>query len=276
MAGGNTRCRRSNSGDDELQLPSAGGGINFTGLAAAQQNRLIDAIIAREAATQRKADAETSAINARTNQPPPVPPPNPSQQLEGENTLPPEALTATLLRPDLPRVEVGKIFLNTFNPKSLYKLSRAGGYNDNERDQNMVLDGDLVKVVKTTGTYKNFGRDPYIWSEGFLNYINILLHFHASRNVKLIAAVIQFHNRIIQLSKIYQWQDGVLILALTHHRDVCSTGVTDHSRWAIPQEKIHTHCNELTKKTVSHKRTATRDESPPSRKKRTLEPNDKT
>ncbi|MCJ1359213.1 MAG: hypothetical protein MMC33_009213 [Icmadophila ericetorum] len=186
--------------------PNLLGGLNLAGLSEERQGRLINATIAsmqlKAEAEARKTDAEAAAIAAR-NEPPPVP--TGSSQLEGEIALPPEALAAALLRPDLPRTEIGKIFLNTFNPKSLYKLSAHSRFKDNERDQNVVVDGDAVRVIKTSGTYKDFGNNPDVWSEGFLNYTHILCHFHAAKNIKLIGALIQFHNRIMQLARMARW-----------------------------------------------------------------------
>ncbi|MCJ1359977.1 MAG: hypothetical protein MMC33_009980 [Icmadophila ericetorum] len=165
MAGGNTRRRQQSNEEITPGLNDFMGGFNLAGISGDRQDRIINAAIAamkrKSEAEARKSEAEAAAI-ASHNEPPPVPPPSSSQQPEGETALSPEAQTAALLRPDLPRLEIGKIFLNTFNHKSLYKMSCEAAYKDNERDQNMVVDGDSIRIVKTTGTYKDFGNNPNI------------------------------------------------------------------------------------------------------------------
>ncbi|MCJ1359938.1 MAG: hypothetical protein MMC33_009941 [Icmadophila ericetorum] len=247
------------------------------GFTEAQRDALFDAQMARENALRAKIEAETREINSRTGNPtlhlpPPVPSSSTIYQLEGEAPIPPEAMSAINLRPDLPRDEIKRIYLNTFTPKNLYKLTEGSIINDNHREQNMVLEGESIKFVRTTGTYKDYGKDAQIWSEGFLNYLYIMQHFHGSKHNNLCGEMILFHSHVIRLSRVYDWSNAVVILALVHRQNICSTGPTDPGKWVIPQELVHRYCHDGTVKTMASKRRASEDVSSSSRKRR-IDPN---
>ena len=119
------------------------------------------------------------------------------------------------------------------------------GQDDLYHDQIHIDEGTL-KMRKVTGSYKDYGSTNILWSEAFLNYTMILMALFGPTIPTLYLALAGFHREIIELSTIYEWQGGVLPLALDFHNHVVEGQPTDPTRWAIPAKWQASFCNPLT------------------------------
>lgn len=118
---------------------------------------------------------------------------------------------------------------NCFEPINLYKLCLLRCQDDLYRDQIFINKG-ILKKWKLTGSYKNYGTWNTFWSHAFLNYIMILIVLFGLTISTFYLALAKFHEKIIKLSTIYQWQDGLLSLALDFHIHVEEGQPTDPNR----------------------------------------------
>lgn len=87
------------------------------------------------------------------------------------------------------------------------------GKDDMYRDQIQIEHGSL-KIRKATGDYKDYGSNAFLWSETFFNYFAIFFFLFSIASPALYLALANFHREIIDLSRVYQWQTGVLPLAI--------------------------------------------------------------
>lgn len=126
----------------------------------------------------------------------------------------------------LPQGEIAKVFSNRFRPMNLHKLRLMRGRDDLYHDQIHIDEGTL-KMRKVTGSYKDYGSTNTVWSEAFLNYTMILMALFGPTIPTLYLALAGFHREIIELSTIYEWQGGVLPLALDFHTHVVEGQPTD-------------------------------------------------
>lgn len=129
--------------------------------------------------------------------------------------------------------EIAKIFANKFRPMNLYKLRHMRGCDNMYRDQIQIEEGTL-KMKKVTGSYKDYGRDNVLWSEAFQNYTMIVMALFGSTNPSLHLALHCFHREMIDLSTVYEWQGGVLLLALDFYTHIIQGHPTDSARREIP------------------------------------------
>lgn len=145
----------------------------------------------------------------------------------------------------LPQEQIIKIFHNKFDPIDLYRLRYRRGLQaeaDQDQDYFFVQDG-LLKVRRAGGSYKNFGESFHeVWGEAFLNYITIFVSFVGREASDLCAALIQFHGRILELSRIYEWQGAVLPLAIEVHSYFIHQNPLDPVTWSIPVDFQSTFC----------------------------------
>jgi hypothetical protein len=88
-----------------------------------------------------------------------------------------------------------------------------------------------MSIKKARGSAKDFGRSPTIWLDGFMVYSDIV-HLFGPKFSLLLPALLRFLRQIIDLSKIYMWQDAILPLALRYHQHVMRSGQTNHELWS--------------------------------------------
>ena len=74
------------------------------------------------------------------------------------------------------------------------------------RHQIQIENGSL-KIQKATGDYTDYGSDLSLWSEAFLNYSAILFSLFGTTSPALYLALANFHRKIIDLARVYQWQE---------------------------------------------------------------------
>lgn len=86
-----------------------------------------------------------------------------------------------------------------------------------DHDQVGIEDGRL-RLWKNSGTYKDFSKSFYdVWADAFHNYTTILVSFFGKEAPNLHATLAQFYINVYELSKIYEWQDAVLPMAIEAH-----------------------------------------------------------
>lgn len=156
----------------------------------------------------------------------------------------PEALLAASRYPGIPTAEIARIFANKFRPEHLYKLRQGPKYMDWDDDY-VIIENGQMKLKRTSGSLRNFGSNWDIWSESFLNYTMILVDFFGPVSPTLFRVLLLFHAQIRKLSKIYEWQNAVLPLALDYHTEITATDHTDTDAWFLPRHWIDAYCSPL-------------------------------
>jgi hypothetical protein len=74
-------------------------------------------------------------------------------------------------------------------------------------------------------------------------YSDIVHHLFGSRFPALLPALLRLCPQIIDLSKIYIWNDAVLLLALRYHQHVMRSGQANHDHWTpIPDSVVYQFC----------------------------------
>ena len=74
-------------------------------------------------------------------------------------------------------------------------------------------------------------------------YSDIIYQLFSPKFPALPSALLRFCRRIIDLSKIYVWNDAVLLLALRYHQHVIRSGQTNHEQWSpIPDNVVYQFC----------------------------------
>ena len=198
--------------------------------AAAEAKAIRDKEESQAKITALTSGATTSDSNARKDAEEPI----------GE--IPREALLVSNQFPGLPQGEIAKIFLNKFRPENLYKLRHLQGREDKDSDENIVIKNGRMKLEKATGTYRDFGTTWDIWSEAFANYAAIMVDFFGVAFPHLHRALHHFQLKIRQLSRIYEWQNACLPLALDFHSERTTLGPTNVDAWKLPAHWIDSFC----------------------------------
>ena len=204
-----------------------------------QQKQLFDlalatAVQAKELA-QKESDARIAAMSKGLLTPSSSVTVDEDDDTIGE--LPQEARKVAAAYPGLPRKEIAAIFRGKFIPENLYKLRLLYGRDDIDRTTRFTigLNGDL-QFKRIKGTLKDFGNTPGIWSQGFLNYISIMVDLFGMKVPELHQKLIAYHQRIIELSATYDWSDAVLPLAIEYHTEVVAVNHIDIDAWLLPRE----------------------------------------
>lgn len=145
----------------------------------------------------------------------------------------------------LPQDQIVKIFHNKFDPINLYRLRYRRGLQaeaDQDQDTFFIKDG-VLKVRRAGGSYKDFGESFHeVWGEAFLNYTAIFISFVGREASDLCVALLQFHGRILELSRIYEWQGAVLPLAIEVHSFFIGQNPLNPENWSIPANFQSTFC----------------------------------
>ena len=187
--------------------------------------------------------------------------------------LPLEARKVAAHYPGLPRKEIAAIYKGKFIPENLYKLRMLYGRDDKDRTTQFTigLDGDL-QFKRIKGTLKDFGNTTAIWSTGFLNYCSIMVDLFGITFPTLHQKLLAYHQQIIELSSVYEWQEAVLPLAIEYHTEIVAINHTDVEAWTIPHIWIDRFCTSI--RTV--KAGMATLSFPPSTQAKLREPNDAT
>lgn len=139
--------------------------------------------------------------------------------------------SATLLvanrYPGLPKAESARIFRNKFRPENLYKLRYLKEREDKDRDENIALKNGQMKLKRVTGTLRDFGPTWDIWSGSFIDYCMIMIDFFGVSFPALHRVLLLYCTKTRKLSKIYEWQNAVLPLAVEYHTEVTTSNHTN-------------------------------------------------
>jgi hypothetical protein len=77
---------------------------------------------------------------------------------------------------------------------------------------------NLRKIVKI---FKNFDEFYYeMYSETFINYHLIVMSLFDKISSNLIVILIKFEQKILKLTKLYDWETAILSLVIEHHTHV--------------------------------------------------------
>src|SRR5207248_10477884 len=131
----------------------------------------------------------------------------------------------------VPEKYIIQIFQSSFNPLNLPKLHRNGIDSMDKPDEVQLSSTGQMSIKKARGSVKDFGRSPAIWLDGFMVYSDIVHQLFGHKFPALPSALLRFCRQIIDLSKIYVWNDAVLLLALRYHQHVMRSGQTSHEQW---------------------------------------------
>ncbi len=117
-----------------------------------------------------------------------------------------EVMSITLQFASLTHKEIVKIFQNKFKPINLYRLRHIRGLRfDSSHDQDCIgIKDGMLKLRKTSGTYKDFGKFFYkVWTDAFHNYTTILVSLFGREVSDLHSALTEFYTNIYELSTAY-------------------------------------------------------------------------
>ncbi len=94
----------------------------------------------------------------------------------------------------------------------------------------------MLKLQKTSGTYKDFGKSFYeVWADDFHNYTIILVSFFGKEVPKIHSAFAEFYTNIYELFTVYEWQEAVLPMAMEAHTFIVAQQLIDPSKWVIQE-----------------------------------------
>ncbi len=79
----------------------------------------------------------------------------------------------------------------------------------------------------------------------------IVALFRSTVSLPFTLALADFHRKILDLTKVYRWEGGVLPLALNLHTYIVEGHLFDSSWWKIPVKWQACFCNSLTTKYTS-------------------------
>jgi hypothetical protein len=143
----------------------------------------------------------------------------------------------------VPEKYIIQIFQSSFNPLNLPKLHRNGIDLAEKPDEVQLSSTGQMSIKKARGSVKDFGQSPAIWLDGFMVYSDIVHQLFGQKFPALPSALLRFCRQIIDLSKIYVWNDAVLLLALRYHQHVMRSGQTSHEQWSpIPDNVVYQFC----------------------------------
>ena len=229
-SGGQLNRRRSRSRSSDVDGPAVSIRSHADSELVELQKQRLRRQIENE---QRIADAKLAALTNQAATPTAVgataaAAPIPSAQTQGE--IPPLVRNIMKTLADVPLSQIMAIQAHEFLPENLHKLRRSYDRSLDEVESTMELapNGSFV-VKKAKGKMKDFGTDERIWPEGFLAYVEIIGYLFQEHGATTLA-IMRFHNKIVELSRVYQWL-SVLNLAINYHNVICSDSVLVIDAW---------------------------------------------
>lgn len=106
------------------------------------------------------------------------------------------------------------------------------------QDCNCVGIGDgMLKLLKTSGTYKDFGKSLYeVWVDAFHNYTTIFVFLFGKEAPDLHATLAKFYSCIYKFSIVKKSQKAVLSMAIEAHTFIVAQQPTDPLKSVIPEK----------------------------------------
>ena len=108
------------------------------------------------------------------------------------------------------------------------------------RGRNVEIKEDLRNVQRL---WKEFHE---VWGEAFINYTAIIVSLFGKEAPTVHTALTQFYGNILQLSKVYEWQEAVLPMAIEVHTHIIAQQPSDPQKLAIPTEFQGRFCTPMT------------------------------
>ena len=134
----------------------------------------------------------------------------------------------------LPKEKIARIFANKFRPHNLYKLRHLQGWDKKDQKKNIFIKDGRMRLKQASGNLRDFGTSSAIWSELFLNYSSILVNFFGVAFLSLFYAFLKFHDQILKLGRIYEWQNAVFPLAIDFHTSITPVNHTNvETLWGL-------------------------------------------
>ena len=165
---------------------------------------------------------------------------------EPSEQFPPQVLTTVTQFPGVQARDISLILSQKFDAINLPRLRLGVGAPAEELRHTTRLDpltSQLV-VTKARGQYKDFGEDPFVWTESFLIYIRIIYVLHATEHPSIIPAMLHFLSRVLRYSQSYQWV-AVRRFAIDWHNSVLAQGYLDPTIWrTIPDEWVSAYISQ--------------------------------
>ena len=75
-------------------------------------------------------------------------------------------------------------------------------------------------IKKVTGTLHGFRNTIDIWSDAFLNSLMVMVDFFGVAFHSLFRVLLTYHSKVCHLSRIYDWQHTVLLLAIDYYSKI--------------------------------------------------------
>ncbi len=159
-------------------------------------------------------------------------------------------MSITLWFASLPKEEIVRILRNKFKPINLYPFHhmRRLRFNSSHDQDRISIEDGMFKLRKTSRTYKDFGKSFYkVCADFFYNYTTILVFPFGREVPHLHSALAEFYTNIYELSKVYKWQETVLLMAIEGHTFIFAQQPTDLSKWVIPEKFQGRFCTARTR-----------------------------
>lgn len=144
----------------------------------------------------------------------------------------------------LKRSLVIDVFVMKLRPENLCKLVFSADLDEENRDYGVEMDASgTLKGVKNHGKMKDFGSNPVVWSERFLNYLSIEQAFHGKNHPTLNRAHIVFHAEVLKCCKIFDWVKGVLPMVMAFQKErIYTNTIHDAASWLLTERFILLYC----------------------------------
>ena len=205
--------------------------------AAEVEARLRRELMVKE--SEARVAASVAAASAATTAAAPARRPMGDEEDDITGEVPIEVMSITLRFEGLPKEEIVRIFQNKFKLINLYRLVYMRGLQfDSLREQDRIgIEDGMLKLRKTSGTYKDFGKSFYEkWADAFHIYTTILVYFFGREVPNLHSALGEFYTTTYKLFKVYEWQEAVLPMTIKAHTFILAQQSTDLSKWVIPEK----------------------------------------
>ncbi len=216
-------------------------------VAAEVEAKLRQKLMVKE--SEARVAASVAAASAATTAAAPARRPMADEEDDITVEVPTEVMSITLRFASLLQEEIVRIFQKKFKPINLYRLRHSRGLRiDSLHDQDHIgIEDGIHKLRKTSGTYKDFGKSFYeVWADVFHNYTTILVSLFGREVPDLHSALVKFYTNIYELSKVYEWQEAVLLMAIEAYTFIVAQKPTDPSKWVIPEKFQGKFCTATT------------------------------
>ncbi len=84
-----------------------------------------------------------------------------------------------------------------------------------KNEERIGIEDSIQRLRKTLSTYKDYSSGFYkVWSEASINYTSIIVSLFGAMASQLQGALTEFYGLVLQLSKVHDWKETLLLLAI--------------------------------------------------------------